>query len=241
MATKHCPNCGAAMPAESKFCTECGMPFPKADKQETEPLQNPQAAVQPQPQAQAQSQPQPQSQFQPQPQNQPYNPGSARVDNPPQNARPAQAYGYTPNQGVPAAGSAWQQNPANVRPAGAMSGTVTEARLKGTPFEPVSSFGWFGIILLMSIPVVNLIAALIWVFGGCRKKIKQSYARGWLIKLLFDLVIAALLVLLAWKLGTALLIRLADENGIAYNAGTEVRDIIDYFVKYGIKITFSEP
>ena len=237
MATKHCTNCGAVMPAESKFCTECGLPFPKADKQETEPLQNPQTAVQPQPQ----TQPQPQIQSQPQTQNQTYNPGSARVDSPPQNAGPAQAYGYMPNQGAPAAGNAWQQNPAGARPAGAMSGTITEARLKGTPFEPVSSLGWFGIILLMSIPVVNLIAALVWAFGGCRKKIKQSYARGWLIKLLFDLVIAALLVLLAWKLGTALLIRLADENGIAYSAGTEVRDIIDYFVKYGVKITFSEP
>lgn len=231
MAMKYCTNCGAAMPVESKFCTECGTPFPKADKQEARPQQNPQAAVQPQPQNQPQTQPQPRTD----------NPGSARGDNPPQNARPAQAYGYMPNQGASAAGDMWQQNPADARPAGALSGTITESRLKGTPFEPVSSLGWFGIILLMSIPVVNLIAALIWAFGGCRKTVKQSYARGWLIKLFVDLVIAALLLLLAWKLGTSLLIRFADENGIAYNAGTEVRDIIDYFVKYGIKITFSEP
>lgn len=34
MSIKYCENCGAAMPAESKFCTECGTPFPTAKKEE---------------------------------------------------------------------------------------------------------------------------------------------------------------------------------------------------------------
>lgn len=34
MSVKYCENCGAAMSEESKFCTECGTPFPTVKKEE---------------------------------------------------------------------------------------------------------------------------------------------------------------------------------------------------------------
>ena len=48
MNQKTCPNCGALMPEDSKFCTECGSPFPVEKKEEK---QAPRPAVQDNPPA----------------------------------------------------------------------------------------------------------------------------------------------------------------------------------------------
>ncbi|MDL2258814.1 hypothetical protein LJC42_06650 [Eubacteriales bacterium OttesenSCG-928-K08] len=58
-------------------------------------------------------------------------------------------------------------------------------------FNPqISSFGYFGIFLLLSVPGLNLLLLLIWALGGCKKPSKRFLARGML------LYIAVLLILL---------------------------------------------
>lgn len=64
--------------------------------------------------------------------------------------------------------------------------------LRGTPLEPISAWGWLGIILLMGIPFVNLVLTIVWACGGCRKNAKKSFARGVLLYVLLGILLTLL-------------------------------------------------
>ena len=61
---------------------------------------------------------------------------------------------------------------------------------KASRWETIGTAGWFGILLLMSIPLVNLICVLVWSFGGAKKNVKQSYARAVLLLWLIGLILS---------------------------------------------------
>lgn len=56
-------------------------------------------------------------------------------------------------------------------------------------FAPLSSGGFLVNMIVMSIPLIGLITALVWAFGGCKNRNRRNHARGWL---LFVLILAAL-------------------------------------------------
>ncbi len=63
----------------------------------------------------------------------------------------------------------------------------------GSKYEPVTTGGFIGIMLLMLIPIVNLILLLIWACGGCRKVNQTNLARAMLLMMLIGLVLSVLI------------------------------------------------
>lgn len=60
-------------------------------------------------------------------------------------------------------------------------------------YEPVTTGGFIGIMLLMCIPLVGIILAIIWACGGCRKVNKRNLARAMLIMMLIGAVLSLIL------------------------------------------------
>ncbi|MBQ4611005.1 MAG: zinc-ribbon domain-containing protein [Clostridia bacterium] len=65
---------------------------------------------------------------------------------------------------------------------------ASKAPSPNSPYAPITTWGFVGTMLLMSIPVVGLILAIIWAYGGCRKINKRNLSRAFLIMMAFALV-----------------------------------------------------
>lgn len=52
---------------------------------------------------------------------------------------------------------------------------------KKSRWATIGVWGWIGIFILLSIPLVNLILLLVWSFGGANRQVLQSFARATLI------------------------------------------------------------
>lgn len=63
----------------------------------------------------------------------------------------------------------------------------------GSKYEPITTGGLIGTMLLMAIPVVGLVLTVIWACGGCRKIQKRYLARASLIFMVIGLIISILL------------------------------------------------
>lgn len=89
-----------------------------------------------------------------------------------------------PPQTPPPAAPVYQTSPQQpvyqqpVQPAPQQS---LEQSVKGTKYEPITTGGFIGIMLLLCIPVIGLILLIVWACGGCRKLSKRSFARATLI------------------------------------------------------------
>ena len=59
---------------------------------------------------------------------------------------------------------------------------------EGSKYEPVSTFGFIGIMLLMCIPIVGQLLTLLWAFGGCKKVQKRNFARASLFFMVISLI-----------------------------------------------------
>ena len=71
--------------------------------------------------------------------------------------------------------------------------TTSTAPAKGSAYEPISTGGYIGLSLLMCIPVVGIILAVIWAFGGCKKINKRNYCRAMLIMMVIALIFSFLI------------------------------------------------
>lgn len=83
------------------------------------------------------------------------------------------------------------------QPAAAYGGDMAPA--KGSKYEPITTKGFIGIMLLMCIPIVGQILMIVWALGGCRKINKRNLARASLILMLVMMLLTALLGFLAKK------------------------------------------
>ena len=79
---------------------------------------------------------------------------------------------------------------------------------KTSRWATIGTAGWFGILLLMAIPLVNLICLLVWSFGGARKFVKQSFARAMLILCLIQAILDVVGIILLGLYGPQLIDRL---------------------------------
>ncbi len=77
--------------------------------------------------------------------------------------------------------------------------------LDDSPYEPISAWGFIGILALFAIPVIGWIFAIIWACGGCRKLNKRNLSRGYLIILALIAVFSACAFLAFWKIAPAYL------------------------------------
>lgn len=66
----------------------------------------------------------------------------------------------------------------------------------GSKYEPITTGGFIGIMLLMMLPIVNLILLLVWACGGCRKVNKTNFARAMLIIMLISAVLSGIIFLI---------------------------------------------
>ena len=189
MADMICKKCGAVIQPGMKFCIECGEPVPAeapaAAPQTAAPV--PQTAA---PVAAAPVQPAQQPQNGYMPPQQPVQP--RRPDSVNYSAAPAAQNGY--------AGGAAFVPP--VAPAGgnftyAAPAPAEQKPPKGSPYEPISSWGYVGISLLTCIPVIGFILIIVWACGGCTKINKRNYARGVLLAGLIVFGIVLVLSILA--------------------------------------------
>ena len=84
----------------------------------------------------------------------------------------------------------------------------------GSKYEPITTGGFIGIMLLMCIPVVGQILMIVWACGGCRKVNKRSLARASLIMMVVMLVISFLIGLALKSLFGTVVDAIEEETGI---------------------------
>lgn len=212
---KFCTNCGKEIPEGVAFCTECGTKAsePKAaTEQPAEAVAEkaPEAVIaeNTQPAVQQTAAPQPQATYQ---------------------APPQQGYQQQPPQAPPAQNYGQPQYQQPYTPPPAQPTELTAESVKGTKYEPISAWGFIGIMLLMCIPVVGLILTIVWACGGCRKICKRSLARAAIIMTVIGIVIGIIFALV----GGALINSLLDKAGIETNgegifSGSEDTESSDY-------------
>lgn len=163
-----CTFCGTQVPDDIKFCTSCGKLMGITVKV---PVASPAQPVQKQEQPQA---PPPPPQ---QPQQAPPVYAQPQAAPPPQQAYvapPAQPYAAQPYAPAP--------DPNALPP--------------GSKYEPITTGGFIGIMLLMMLPIVNFILLLVWACGGCRKVNKTNFARAMLIIMLISAVLSGIIFLI---------------------------------------------
>lgn len=79
----------------------------------------------------------------------------------------------------------------------------TESRPdSNSKYQPVSTWGYIGIMLLLGIPIIGPILAIVWALGGCRKVNKRNFARASLIVSVFLLAVSLALGLAVKKVVT---------------------------------------
>ena len=83
----------------------------------------------------------------------------------------------------------------------------------GSKYEPITTGGFIGIMLLMCIPVVGQILMIVWACGGCRKVNKRSLARASLIMMVVMLVISFLIGLALKSLFGTVVDAIEEETG----------------------------
>ena len=179
---KFCTGCGMELTDGLMFCTGCGTKVPEVAPKEA-PVSNEaeqvaaEKAQEPVAQAVATEQPvaQPQQNAPPINQAQPQYNQQQQQYSPP----PPQQTAYTPPP---------------------LPREILDSDVKGTKYEPISAWGFIGIMLLMCIPVVGALLVIIWACGGCRKLSKRAFARATLILAAIGIVIGLIIGIAAGSL-----------------------------------------
>ena len=90
-----------------------------------------------------------------------------------------------------------------------------DAPPRGGKYEPLSTGGFIGSMILMAIPVVGWAVAIIWACGGCRQVNKRNLARATLVLLVIGLVLCAI----CYFAGRALWNGFLESSGLAEQFG----------------------
>ncbi len=118
-----------------------------------------------------------------------------------------------PRQPVQPAQPRYQAAPQPQYAAPAYGGDVPPA--PGSRYDPITTGGYIGIMLLMCIPVVGLILAVVWAFGGCKKVNKRNLARATLIMMVIGLVLSLIIGFAAKSLIGKVVDSIENETGIS--------------------------
>ncbi len=159
---RFCTSCGAEIADGLRFCTECGASL---DVAETAPSQagGNQGSYAPRQSINYNTQ-----------QPSPYGSSHGPAYN------PGLAYG-------PGASAPVRQQ--NASPPEAPRSSARKAPGPNSPYAPVTTWGFVGTMLLLSIPIVGLVLAIVWACGGCRKINKRNLSRAFLILMVIGLIL----------------------------------------------------
>jgi hypothetical protein len=58
---------------------------------------------------------------------------------------------------------------------------------------PISTGGWFGILFLLALPVINILLIIIWAVGGTGKINKRNFSRAVLIWMLIGGILSLII------------------------------------------------
>ena len=76
--------------------------------------------------------------------------------------------------------------------------TYTQPQAQVTPTvykeEPISTGGYFGILFLLAIPLINFLFLIIWACGGCNKLNKRNLSRAILLWMLISTILSVLII-----------------------------------------------
>lgn len=100
--------------------------------------------------------------------------------------------------------------PEQMPPPPAPTNTDAAAPVKGSKFDPMTTGGYIGSMLLMSIPVLGWLIAIIWACGGCRKINKRNLARAMIIMLIIGLLAGIII----YFVGRTLLGNILESSGL---------------------------
>ena len=89
-----------------------------------------------------------------------------------------------------------------------------DAPAPGSKYEPISTWGYIGISLLMCIPIVGIIIAIVWAVGGCRKINKRNFARAMLIMMVIGLIFSLIIGFALKALFNTALEAIEQETGV---------------------------
>ncbi|MGN1451957.1 MAG: zinc-ribbon domain-containing protein [Eubacteriales bacterium] len=168
---RYCPDCGAQISDDAVFCTNCGKKTEVPSSPEAAPAGEPVRPAAPAFQAAASA-----------PREAPCAQRAANSDGagPAPNAdAPYPAMGAAPVPPPPPPPEAY---PAPAR-------RTDPPPPEGSRYNPISAWGYVGIFLLLSVPVVGLVFTIVWACGGCRKVNKRNLARGVLLLYLIAVII----------------------------------------------------
>ena len=106
---------------------------------------------------------------------------------------PAGETGPVAAQSQPAGKNEFAKETSNYN--GGFTGTYTGEMIppKGSKYDPITTGGYIGIMLLMCIPVLGIVLAIIWALGGCKKVNKRNLARAALIMMLIGAVFSLII------------------------------------------------
>jgi amino acid transporter len=65
-----------------------------------------------------------------------------------------------------------------------------------TKERPISTGGWFGILFLLALPVLNLLLLIIWAVGGTGRVNKKNFARAVLLWMAIGVVLSILVAVI---------------------------------------------
>lgn len=71
-------------------------------------------------------------------------------------------------------------------------------------YRPISAWGYFGLQLLFTIPIVGFILLIVFSFGASRNRNLKSFARSYWCWLLICAIIAAITVIVILAIGASL-------------------------------------
>ncbi len=191
------PGCGTVVDGK-KFCPACGTkvePVETADEKTDAEI----PAVQQEIHEEVKSEPIPQPVPQPIPQ-----PAPQPIPQPAPQPRPAPQANQTQYAQTP---------PAPVAPG------------KDSPYAPVSVGQWFGILLLLAIPFVNIIMIIVWACSAKRKSL-GNFAKAQLIWMLIAVILLILTSIVVAIAGAALFGSIVDQFG---SIEEWIKSIIDSF------------
>ncbi len=70
-------------------------------------------------------------------------------------------------------------------------------------YAPISTAGFFGIMLIMLVPILNILLLILWAAGCCTKIAKRSFARAALVFISFALVVILVFAVFGEQIVTA--------------------------------------
>ncbi|MDY4977170.1 MAG: zinc ribbon domain-containing protein [Clostridia bacterium] len=217
MASIICPSCGTELDEKKKFCTECGIKLPTVEEQPDE------IAMQ----------------------------ATQKFEIPEENPDIAEAvravFQDDDEEGKPRKKNRWHDkknknkmkeeeeeldpNQQTIVDFSSLAGST----LDDSPYEPITAWGYIGILVLMAIPVIGWLFAIVWACGGCRKLNKRNLARGYLMILGLMGIFVLCAVLAISKIAPAIL-----DNNPNLAASTSVDNQEPIYTVEGTKPTVNE-